>query len=86
MTVVNDKQTFQRTLKSFDQGETKSQNNGEGLLTNIQEKKQDLIIKIRDELESIEHNMENTSDANDKSNFIQSSLMHKYYLKMYDLS
>ena len=67
MTVINDKQTFQRTLKSFDQGETKSQNNGEGLLTNIKEKKQDLIIKIRDELESIEHNMENTSDSNYKS-------------------
>ena len=26
------------------------------------------------------------ADENDKSNFIQSSLMHKYYLKMYDFS
>lgn len=55
--ILIDKQAFQRTLKIFDHVD-------EGNLSNIQEKKNDLIFDIREELECLEKNLTDTLESN----------------------
>ena len=55
--ILIDKQAFRRTLKIFDHVV-------EGNLSNIQEKKNDLIFNIREELECLEKNLMDTFESN----------------------
>ena len=57
--ILIDKQAFQRTLKVFDYVDK-----DEGNLSDIQEKKNDLIINIREELECLDNNLKDTLVSN----------------------
>ena len=57
--ILIDKQSFQRTLKVFN-----NVDEDEGNLSNIQEKKNDLIFDIREELECLDKNLKDTLVSN----------------------
>ena len=57
--ILIDKQSFQRTLKVFN-----NVHEDEGNLSNIQEKKNDLIFDIREELECLDKDLKDTLESN----------------------